>query len=38
MEWGLWPVRCGFDSFDGKFKCLERNDPRRYNVNNLYGL
>jgi hypothetical protein len=35
---GFWLVRYGFDSFDGKFKCLERNYPPRYNVKNLYAL
>jgi hypothetical protein len=38
MAWSLWLVRYGFDSFYGKFKCLERNDPPRYNGKNLYAL
>jgi hypothetical protein len=38
MACGLWLVRYDFDSFNGKFKCLEINDPPRYNGKNLYAL
>jgi hypothetical protein len=38
MVGGLWLARYGFESLDGKVKILERNDPPRYNVKNLYAL
>jgi hypothetical protein len=36
MGGGLWLARYSFDSPDGKFKCLERNDPPSYNRKNPY--